>query len=141
MGLDDLLGSVLGDTGGTNPLGGLAEQVLPMLQGGGLADLLGKFGAAGLADKAASWVSTGENAQLSGAEVGAALGDDTVGDLAGRTGLSADEVSGGLAGLLPGLVDRLTPDGTLPGNLDLGQVAGSLGGLVKNLDLGKLLGK
>ena len=39
----------------------------------------------------------------------------------------------GLAGMLPGLVDKLTPDGGLPG-MD------QIGGMLKNIDIGKFLG-
>jgi uncharacterized protein YidB (DUF937 family) len=39
----------------------------------------------------------------------------------------------GLAGMLPGLVDKLTPDGNIPG-------AGQIGDLLGKIDIGKFLG-
>jgi uncharacterized protein YidB (DUF937 family) len=139
MALDDLLGGALGKLGGGGGggAGALLSKVVPMLQGGGLGDLLGKFHQAGLKDKADSWVSTGANEPVNGEEVGRALGDGTVAQLSQETGMSHDEVKGGLAGILPGLVDRLTPGGTVPGNLD----AGKIGGMLQGLDVGKLLGR
>ena len=40
--------------------------------------------------------------------------DDVVGQLASQAGLSSDAVSSQLANLLPGLIDKLTPDGKIP---------------------------
>lgn len=140
--LDALLGRK--KKGGLSLGNPLLDALLPMLTGGaaagalgkigGLGGLLGKFTGAGMADKAQSWVSTGENKPLQPDEVEQALGSDAVGQLANETGMSATDVKGGLAQMLPGLVDQLTPGGKMP---DMG----SLGSLAKGLDLGKLLGR
>jgi uncharacterized protein YidB (DUF937 family) len=127
MGLLDVLGLGKKKTG--NPL---LDALLPMLlaggAAGGLGGLLSKFKSAGLGSKADSWVSTGAN-------VHQALGDETVGQLAQKSGMSKDQVKGGLASMLPNLVDQLTPGGSVPsGGL------GNLGQLTKGLDLGKILG-
>jgi uncharacterized protein YidB (DUF937 family) len=123
--------------------GGLLKALLPMLLGaaggkgagglGGLGDLLGKLNAGGLGGKAQSWVSTGPNEPVDPDELEQALGPDTVAKLAADAGVSPGEAKSGLATMLPGLVDKLTPGGSVPG-------ADQLGNLVKGLDLGKLLG-
>ncbi|MGE0877769.1 MAG: YidB family protein [Acidimicrobiia bacterium] len=143
--LDGLLGSVLKKKkGGIKSGSPLLDALLPLLAGGaasgalgnigGLGGLLGKFTGAGMGDKAQSWVSTGQNEALEPHEVEQALGGDAVGQLAAETGMSHDQVKGGLASMLPGLIDQLTPGGKMPD-------AGGLASLTKGLDLGKLLGK
>ncbi|MFN0089473.1 MAG: YidB family protein [Acidimicrobiales bacterium] len=134
-------GAVAGGVKTGNPL---LDALLPMLLAGGaggaagglggLGGLIGKFTQSGMGAKAQSWVSTGPNEDLGADEVQQALGEDTIGRLAGDTGMSPDEVKGGLAGMLPGLVDQLTPGGQLPD-------AGKLGGMLGGLDLAKVLGR
>jgi uncharacterized protein YidB (DUF937 family) len=116
--LDQLAGQVLGNLaggqgGGQNLQGMLMQMVLGMIQNqpGGLGGLLGKFQQAGLTEQAASWVSTGQNLPISGNQLEAALGADEIGNIAQQLGVSSGEASGALANLLPGLVDRLTPQG------------------------------
>lgn len=111
----------------------LVDALLPMLAGGGLASIIGKLGSAGLGAQASSWVGTGQNEPVDPNQLAGALGPDTVDQLAQQSGMSHDEVKGGLASLLPKLVDQATPDGQVT---DLGSVAN----LAKNLDLSKLLG-
>ena len=134
MGLLDMLGLGKKKTG--NPL---LDALLPMLMAGGAAGgiggLLAKFKNAGLGSKADSWVSTGANEAISPDEVHQALGADTVSQLAQKSGMSTDQVKGGLASMLPNIIDQLSPGGSVPsGGL------GSLSQLTKGLDLGKILG-
>jgi uncharacterized protein YidB (DUF937 family) len=77
-------------------------------------------------------VSTGANEALEPDEVERALGSDTVGQLAREAGLSTDQAKGGLASMLPGLIDGLTPNGSMP--------SGNLAKMMKGLDFGKILG-
>jgi uncharacterized protein YidB (DUF937 family) len=109
----------------------LLDVVTPALKKIGMEDLLSKFDAAGLADKAASWVNQGENDPLEPDEVEKALGTETVGNIAKESGLSVDQVKSQLAVQLPKLIDQLTPDGKLPGDLDKA---------LKKVDFGKILG-
>ena len=115
--------------------------MLPMLmkQLGGIDGLLAKFKSAGLGDKFSSWVGTGPNPETSADEVKAALGDH-VNEVAQQTGQEPDAVAGGLAALLPGLIDKLTPQGNVPPEAEQhsgleGLLSGGASGL-----LGKLLG-
>ncbi len=135
MGLMDMLGGLMGKkkmkTG--NPL---LDAVLPMLMGGGalggLGGLVGKFSGAGLGGKANSWVGVGANEAIEPHEVEQALGTDTIGQIAKSAGMTHDQAKGGLASMLPGLVNGLTPGGSLP--------VGNIGKMMKGLDLGSILG-
>jgi uncharacterized protein YidB (DUF937 family) len=124
----DPLSQILGSLGGGNPL---LKMLLPMLMGGGLTSLLGKFTNAGHGNKVNSWVGTGANEELSPDEVQQALGDDEINRMANESGMAPDAVKGGLAKMLPNLINQITPGGSVPG-------AGQLGGLMKGLDLGSL---
>ncbi|MEM9040590.1 MAG: YidB family protein [Actinomycetota bacterium] len=135
MGLMDLIGGLLGRSA---PKSGnsLLDSLLPMLLKGGslggLGGLVGKFTGAGLGDKANSWVGTGENQALDPDEVEQALGSAEVDTIAKQAGMSRDEAKSGLADMIPGLVDQMSPGGSLP--------TGNPAKLMKGLDLGSLLG-
>jgi uncharacterized protein YidB (DUF937 family) len=80
---------------------------------GGLGGLVDAFKKAGLGEKADSWVGTGANATVTEPEVEKSVGADVIDDLAAQTGLSRDELLKRLATVLPGMVDKMTPDGRL----------------------------
>lgn len=136
MGLMDIVGGLLGRKApkSGNPL---MDSLLPMLMKGGgigsLGGLLGKFTGAGLGNKANSWVGTGDNEPLDPDEVEQALGADQLDKIARDAGVSRDDAKTGLAGMIPGLVDKMSPGGNLP----TGNIAKSL----KGFDFGSLLGK
>ncbi len=81
---------------------------------GGLLGLVNTLRQLGLDDVVSSWISTGENKPISSEQVQNALGERQINQMAQNMGISHQEVSTGLAGLLPQLIDKLTPDGKLP---------------------------
>jgi uncharacterized protein YidB (DUF937 family) len=114
----------------------LMDALLPMLLKGGvigsLGGLVGKFTSAGLGGKANSWVGTGDNELLEPDEVEHALGAAEVDRIANEAGVSRDEAKDGLASMIPGLVDKMSPGGSLP--------TGNLANLLKGFDFGSVLG-
>jgi uncharacterized protein YidB (DUF937 family) len=96
----------------------LMKAVLQMLSqgdsGAGLGGLVKGFQANGLGDIVASWVSTGPNLPISAQQLQQGLGLQQIQELAAKAGLSPDAASMQLANLLPGLVDKLTPQGNIP---------------------------
>jgi uncharacterized protein YidB (DUF937 family) len=86
---------------------------------GGLNDLVRKFQAAGHGDVVNSWVGSGPNQPIQPGQVGAALGQKTIGDLARQAGIGEQDLLNQLAQTLPGLVDRLSPNGRLPTQAEL----------------------
>ena len=130
--LDSVLGSLSqgGSGSGGNPL---LETVLSMVNNpdtGGLAGLLQKVQENGLGNVADSWVSTGKNLPISPDQLQNALGSGELGSLAEKLGMSTGDVSSQLADLLPGVVDKLTPNGQVP---DMGSLGDLLGSLTKRL--------
>jgi uncharacterized protein YidB (DUF937 family) len=127
--LDGLLGNVLGGAlggrpqqtaapdmaaQGLNPLVQIALQLLQ--QNGGLGALLQRFQQAGFGDHAQSWVSTGQNMPINADILQQVLGRGQIGQIAQQMGVSHEETAGGLASMLPQIVDQMTPQGAVPDN-------------------------
>ena len=114
------LGSVLGGLGGGNRAQGgnsLLQVALSMLQqNGGLEGVLNKFRQGGLAQQADSWVSTGQNMNISPDQLQQVFGSSTISDLASRLGMSQDQAGSSMAQLLPDVINHLTPQGQVPEN-------------------------
>jgi uncharacterized protein YidB (DUF937 family) len=81
---------------------------------GGLDGLLEKLKTAGQGEKVDSWVGAGENKPIQPDDLGGALGQQTLKDIAAKAGISEEELLKQLSAALPGLVDKLTPNGNIP---------------------------
>jgi uncharacterized protein YidB (DUF937 family) len=81
---------------------------------GGLGGLLEKLRTAGHADTANSWVGPGQNAPIEPGQLGSALGQQTISAIAKQAGVSEQELLAQLSKVLPGVVDKLTPNGRMP---------------------------
>lgn len=101
----DLLGSLIGLI--TDP------------QSGGLNGLVEKISTGGLGEQVASWVSTGQNLPVTAEQIQAVLGSSFVQGLAQKAGINTNDVAGTLATLLPQVIDKLTPEGQVPGDNSL----------------------
>ena len=133
-GLEDIIGGLTGGgaRGGSAPggMGGLLTALLPMvggmLAGGGLQKMLSGFQANGLEAKADSWIGTGENAPISGADVRKVVGDDQLAQIAAQLGVSDDEAADAVAQVLPTIVDKVSPEGHLAPESELESAFGAL---------------
>ena len=93
--------AVGGDASGSNssPLGGLMEQ----------------FKNKGMGDIFKSWVSTDANKEITPEQVKEGIGHDKLNEMAQKSGLSVSDLASKLSKYLPGVIDKLTPGGKLPG--------------------------
>ena len=89
---------------------------------GGLGGLLDRLKQSGHADTANSWVGTGPNQPIPPAALGSALGQTTISDLARSSGMTEQELLAQLSHVLPGVVDKLTPNGTVPSQSQVASV-------------------
>ena len=134
--LDSVMGAVTGHMQNQNG-GGLADVLGGLLANnselGGLGGLVDKFHQNGMGDIVGSWIGKGDNLPISADQIASAFGSGTLGNIASQLGLDPAQVSGQLAQILPGLIDKLTPHGALPeGGLGQGgDLAGMLGGLLR----------
>ncbi len=143
-GLAEALGGLLGQGQGGGQsagLGGLSA-LLPVVigllanngqGGGGLGGLMEKFNQAGMGDVLGAWIRTGPNPPISGGQLSQVLGDDKMSEIASQLGLTEGDAAGQLAQVLPGLIDKLTPQGAAPqgGFGDAGDLLGMLSGLLQ----------
>jgi len=133
MGLFDslagqVLGSLSGSSGSPHPgLAGVIESVVNNPQTGGLSGLIAAFEQKGLGGVVASWVGTGQNLPISPEQLQAVLGSEQVQALAQQLGMSPQQMSGHLAEILPQVIDKLTPGGSVPQGNELGGLLGALG--------------
>lgn len=135
MGILDTISGMLGG----QQQGGAAA-LLPLItsligskgQAGGLGQILSQLQQSGLQDQVTSWLGNGSNMEVSGQQLQDALGGDMLGQLAKTMNLGEGDIAGQLAGMLPGLVDKVSPNGQLDADsLDPQDVIGMLGNLMK----------
>ncbi|KQV82100.1 YidB family protein [Rhizobium sp. Root1220] len=111
-----LVGKLLG--GGSSQDDPATQQAKPQVGDGGLmgglGGLLGKLTEAGQGDTVDSWVKPGQNKPIAPGNLESALGSQTISDLARRAGISEQELLRQLSTVLPGVVDKLTPQGQIP---------------------------
>ena len=98
--------------------GGLGD-LIPGGLAGGLGSLLDRLRSAGQGDVANSWVSPGPNQPIQPGQLGSALGQTTVSELARHAGMSEQELLAQLSRVLPGVVDKLTPGGRVPDQTEI----------------------
>ena len=135
MGVLDQFGGAVGNVLGQGKGGGLTAVLLPQLiamlsKPGALANLTNAFQSAGLGNILQSWIGTGQNLPISADQVKKVLGAGTIGDLAKTAGVGEAETSSALAGLLPQVIDKISPSGKAPAANDIGGALASLGKLL-----------
>lgn len=107
-------------TGASSGQTAMLSAVMGLLGGGGgLGGLLKAFQGNGLGDIASSWIGKGANLPVSPDQLTKALGAAQISQFASQAGIAPEAAGSTLASILPGLVDKLTPDGQLPASNEL----------------------
>lgn len=125
--LEGLLGSVLGQMGGSAQRGvpdsnamnsgnPMLQMVLQLIQqNGGIGGLLQQFEQAGHGGAVQSWLKPGaQNMPINADVLQQVLGQGPLAELAQRFGVSPQQAGESVAQALPGVIDHMTPDGTVP---------------------------
>jgi uncharacterized protein YidB (DUF937 family) len=107
-----LLDGVLGGTVGA-ALVSAANEIIE--KNGGLQGLVANFQQRGLASVIQSWISTGPNQPITPEQLSQGAGPELIGQLAAKLGMDPEELKRKLADVLPAAIDKLTPEGKLPG--------------------------
>jgi len=107
---------------GGNQQNALLQAVAGLISNsGGLSGLISRFTQNGLGQPAQSWVGSGENLAITGDQVRQVFGSDQVQQVAQQLGTDHAQTSNLIAGVLPNLVDRLTPQGQVVNDADAQQ--------------------
>lgn len=131
---DSVLGAV---SSHVQQQGGIATVLSGLLANngefGGLNGLVEKFNQAGMGEVVKSWIGNGVNQPVSADQLSQVLGGALLGKAAGQVGMDPAQLSGQLSAMLPGLIDKLTPNGAIPhgGVGNTGDLIGMLGGLLQ----------
>ncbi len=117
--LDQILSGALGQQQSGGQGNATLQLVMQLVNNypGGLQGLIQALTQSGLGQQAQSWVSTGTNLPISPDQIAAALGGGQLHGLARQLGMTQDQAAGGLADLLPHVVDQLTPNGAVQDDL------------------------
>jgi uncharacterized protein YidB (DUF937 family) len=110
--LGGMLGDFIEQHGGAEALAQKALQ-----QAGGVQGIVGKLQGAGYGDQVQSWLGAGPNQPVTADGIAQAIGHGKLGEMAQQYGVQPDQLSGLLAHVLPGLVDRMSPNGTVQPHL------------------------
>ncbi len=109
--LDDAMAKLGGQQGQE---GGLASIQKMFSSSGGLQGLTSKLTQSGLGQQVQSWVGTGENQPVSGAQVQQAIDPNELNAMAQQAGMTPEETSAQVAQALPEMVNQATPQGQMP---------------------------
>lgn len=103
---------------------GLGDQARPLLglllaiifdpRRGGFPGFVDQLRQGGAGDQSVSWIGRGENRPISSAQVEQALGLELLDWLATKLQLQRGTLTTALTAMLPGVIDKLTPDGITP---------------------------
>lgn len=134
--LDSIAGQVAGAMGAQGTAGGqdvmrMIGQLINNPQMGGLQGLVQAFHDKGLGAIVSSWVGTGGNLPISAEQITSVLGHGSLQEMAQKVGLPVEGLSAQLSSMLPQVIDKLTPNGSLPDGDLLSKGMGMLSGLLK----------
>jgi uncharacterized protein YidB (DUF937 family) len=86
---------------------------------GGLGGLLQSFQQSGHGDIINSWIGPGQNRPITPDQLHQALGLQAVDNLSRLTGVAPPDLISELSRVLPGVIDRLTPQGRMPNQAEM----------------------
>jgi len=134
--LDGLLGEIMNGIQGRMPgtsdggvqapggmAGGVGKSALLMLvlqllqQSGGIGGLLSRMQQAGYGGQAQSWIGTGQNQPIPPDALSQVFGGQ-LGQIAQQLGISHEQAATEVSQALPEVVDRMTPQGSVPAGDD-----------------------
>ena len=105
--LDGLLGGLVG--------GEMTTVVNSFIQQhGGLQGMVTQFEKQGLGPTVQSWIGNGPNQPISADQVHQVFGSGMLSQLAAKAGMNPQDLAQKLSQVLPGAIDKLTPDGKVP---------------------------
>ena len=116
--------TIKGFAGDSTQMKGFVEGLQGFVtQQGGLSGLKNKFEQQGAGSLLQSWISTGPNLPVSSEQIQKVMGSQFIQDTAHKMGLDPATAAQKMTQYLPMLIDKLSPHGALPENLDAKSLA------------------
>jgi uncharacterized protein YidB (DUF937 family) len=100
--------------GGQRGQAGGMEAICKLFGASNLQGMMAALQSKGLGREVKSWVSNGQNTQVTSADIKKAADPAVLRAMASEMGMSPDEMCGHVAKILPQIVDQATPDGMVP---------------------------
>jgi uncharacterized protein YidB (DUF937 family) len=113
MGLFDSIKGMLGSAE-ASAFPAMVNTILAQTQYHNLAGLVAALEKGGLGPQVQSWLGNGQNLPITADQLKAVLGNAQLQELARHAGLPVDEILNLMAQYLPDIVDKASPNGTLP---------------------------
>jgi len=123
-----VLAALMNDPTGQQQAGQPGTQTAPQVGGinmtqlaagaAGAMALVNMFKSSGLGDQVQSWLSTGANQPVQGADIAKVFGQERIAQIAQTLGVDPQQASHQLAETLPDLIDKISPNGELPQSAD-----------------------
>jgi len=108
--------------------GMLLQQLLGMLsKPGALNNLMASLQQQGMGNILQSWLGSGQNLPIAPSQLQQVFGTGALTEMAQGAGIGVPETANALSGLLPQVVDKISPGGTAPADNDLGGLLASVG--------------
>lgn len=82
-----------------------------------LNQLKQKFESSGLGNKIQSWIGTGENTPATADDIKKTIDPEQLRAAADKAGVDVDTAAQSMAEVLPGVVDKMTPEGRVPASV------------------------
>jgi uncharacterized protein YidB (DUF937 family) len=108
------LNDILGKLGGQQGQQGGVSAITKLFGGNGLQGIMSTMQSNGMGQQVSSWVGTGQNLPVSGADIQNMMNPQMLAQMAERQGMSPEQMCDHIAQALPGLVDQATPNGQVP---------------------------
>jgi uncharacterized protein YidB (DUF937 family) len=108
------LKDILGKLGGQQGQQGGVAAISKLFGDSGLQGIMSKLQSSGMGRQVNSWIGSGQNMPVSGADIKNAVNPETLQQVAQQQGMSPDQLSDHVAQALPDMVDQATPDGQVP---------------------------
>src|ERR1700733_6407692 len=100
--------------GGQRGQAGGMDAICKLFGASNLQGMMAALQSKGLGREVKSWVSNGQNTQVTSADIKKAADPAALRAMANEQGMSPDEMCGHIAKILPQIVDQATPDGMVP---------------------------
>ena len=117
--MENLIGSCISTIEGNNQnqSNNILASVMQLVQEhGGVNEVINKFSNNGLAQQAQSWLSNGPNQTITAEHIQQVFGSNAVQNIASQLGMNTNSAGTAIAQVLPDLINKLSPNGSLPAN-------------------------